>query len=96
MASLSFFGRFRRAFQMYRIASKHPKTPAFAKVLPWLSLLYILWPVDVLPDFFPILGQLDDVAIIPLLLWLALQLMPKDIRDKAEKEIIDVEARPSR
>ncbi len=83
-----------RAFRLYRTASRYPETPAIAKILPWLSLLYILWPVDLIPDFLPVLGQLDDVAVIPLLLWLALRLVPKDVRDKAEKEIIDVEARP--
>ncbi len=95
-SSPSLLQRFFRAFRLYRAASKHPDTPAIARILPWLSLLYILWPIDVIPDFFPLLGQLDDIAVIPLLIWLALRLVPKDVRERAEKEIIDVEARPSK
>ncbi len=86
-SSVSFFGRLWRTFRLYRIASQNPRAPAIAKILPWLSLLYIIWPIDFIPDVIPLLGQLDDVAMIPILIFLALRLIPKDIRDSAEEEL---------
>jgi uncharacterized membrane protein YkvA (DUF1232 family) len=45
----------------------------------WLAIGYLLMPFDLIPDFLPIIGQLDELVIIPLLLYLALKLTPLDI-----------------
>lgn len=42
-------------------------------------MAYAASPIDLIPDFIPILGHLDDVVIVPLLIWLALRLIPKDV-----------------
>lgn len=63
-------------FDFYRRLQQHPKTPALAKALLWLAVGYLLLPFDLIPDFLPVIGQLDEVVIIPLLLYCALKLTP--------------------
>ena len=66
-------------FDFYRRLQKHPQTPTLAKALLWLAIGYVLMPFDLIPDFLPIIGQLDELIIIPLLLYWALKLTPPDI-----------------
>lgn len=56
-----------------------PRTPLVVKVLIGASLLYVASPIDLIPDFIPVLGQLDDVVVAPLALWLASQLTPPQV-----------------
>jgi uncharacterized membrane protein YkvA (DUF1232 family) len=79
-----------QAFQLWRTAIRNPRTPALAKVLPWLGLVYVIWPLDIIPDFIPILGQLDDISVVIFFFWLALRLIPEDIKKETRKDIIDV------
>ena len=55
---------------------KHPDTPRAPKWLAMLVLAYALSPIDLIPDFIPVLGMLDDLLIVPLGLWLAVRLSP--------------------
>ena len=64
---------------VYRLVLKHPKTPWISKVFLGLAVGYLLLPFDLIPDFIPVLGQLDDVVIIPLLVYIALLFIPQDI-----------------
>ncbi len=66
-------------FAFYCRLQKHPKTPMLAKILLWLAVGYLLMPFDLIPDFLPIIGQLDELVIIPLLLYCALKLTPQEI-----------------
>ncbi len=66
-------------FKFYQRLQKHPKTPRLAKVLLWLAVGYLLMPFDLIPDFLPIIGQLDELVVIPMLLYFALKLTPPDI-----------------
>jgi uncharacterized membrane protein YkvA (DUF1232 family) len=66
-------------FEFYRRLQQHPQTPVLAKFCLWLAISYLLMPFDLIPDFLPVIGQLDDVVIIPLLLYCALQLTPQAI-----------------
>lgn len=66
-------------FDFYRRLQQHPKTPKLAKVCLWFAIAYLLLPFDLIPDFLPIIGQLDDAVIIPLLLYCALKLTPQDV-----------------
>ncbi|MBK9427026.1 MAG: DUF1232 domain-containing protein [Gammaproteobacteria bacterium] len=67
---------FKREFAVYRCALAHPDTPWPAKVLLGLAVGYTLLPFDLIPDFLPVIGQLDDLVIVPGLVWLALRLIP--------------------
>ena len=66
-------------FAFYKRLQLHPQTPKSAKFFLWLAIGYLLLPFDLIPDFLPIIGQLDEVVIIPLLLYCALKLTPADI-----------------
>lgn len=66
-------------FKFYQRLQKHPKTPKFAKALLWLAVGYLLMPFDLIPDFLPVIGQLDELVVIPLLLYFALKLTPPEI-----------------
>lgn len=69
----------KREFEVYRLVLKHPETPLIAKFFLGLAIGYLLLPFDLIPDFIPVLGQLDDVVLIPLFVWLALQFIQPDI-----------------
>lgn len=60
------------------IALKHKETPIIAKVLAAIVVVYALSPVDLIPDFIPILGLLDDLIILPILIKLVLVSIPKE------------------
>jgi uncharacterized membrane protein YkvA (DUF1232 family) len=66
-------------FDFYRRLQQHPQTPLLAKALLWLAISYLLLPFDLIPDFLPIIGQLDEVVIIPLLLYCAVKLTPEAV-----------------
>lgn len=62
-------------------ACRNPDTPLVAKLLGVLVLAYALSPIDLIPDFIPILGYLDDVILLPVLIWIAVKLLPSAVRE---------------
>lgn len=60
-------------------ACKHPETPWYAKALGIFVVAYALSPIDLIPDFIPVLGYVDDVLLLPGLIWLAIQLTPAPV-----------------
>lgn len=60
-------------------AARDPRTPGLARVLALGIAAYALSPVDLIPDFIPVLGLLDDLVIVPLGLMLVLRLIPADV-----------------
>lgn len=71
--------RFKREFAVYRCVLKHPQTPFLAKCLLGLAVGYALLPFDLIPDFIPVIGHLDDLVIVPGLVVMALWLIPDAI-----------------
>jgi uncharacterized membrane protein YkvA (DUF1232 family) len=59
------------------LAARHPNTPWYVKVLAAVVAAYALSPVDLIPDFIPVLGYLDDLILIPLGIWLVVSLIPE-------------------
>jgi len=64
---------------MLWFARRHPGTPLLAKILCVVAVLYALSPIDLVPDFIPVLGYLDDVLLLPALIWLVVRLLPDDV-----------------
>lgn len=65
---------------------KHPQTPRSAKLVAILVLGYALSPIDLIPDFIPVLGQLDDLVLVPLGVALAVKLTPKPLWEARMRE----------
>ena len=68
----------REAHAIY-LASRDPRVPWHAKLLAMAVAGYALSPIDLIPDFIPIVGHLDDLIIVPLGIWLVLLLIPEGI-----------------
>lgn len=68
------------------IAMKRKETPIAAKIVAGITVGYALSPIDIIPDFIPVLGYLDDLIILPLLAALAIKLIPKEIMDACKAE----------
>lgn len=70
------------------LALKHGQTPLRAKLLAALTVAYAVSPIDLIPDFIPVLGYLDDLIILPGLIALTLRMIPADVmqqcRDRAQ------------
>ncbi len=79
---------FKRELKIYQLVLKDPRTPKASKWLLGLAIAYILSPIDLIPDFIPVIGYLDDLLLVPLLVWLAVRMIPKEI-------MIDCRARVS-
>jgi uncharacterized membrane protein YkvA (DUF1232 family) len=62
------------------------ETPIMAKLLAILTVAYALSPVDLIPDFIPVLGYLDDLLILPALAALTIKLIPSDIMEECRRE----------
>lgn len=60
------------------LALKDKETPVSAKILAAITIAYALSPIDLIPDFIPVLGYLDDVLILPALSALTIKLIPKE------------------
>jgi uncharacterized membrane protein YkvA (DUF1232 family) len=65
---------------------QHPQTPRAAKLTAILVLAYVLSPIDLIPDFIPVLGQLDDLVIVPLGIALVTRLTPRPLWDTLLRE----------
>ena len=61
------------------LALKRKETPWYAKIMAAIVVVYALSPIDLVPDFIPILGYLDDVIILPALIALTVKLIPKTV-----------------
>ena len=68
------------------LARRDPRVPWYAKVLAGLVVAYALSPIDLIPDFIPVLGLLDDLVIVPFGLWLAFHLIPEGIVEEYRGE----------
>jgi uncharacterized membrane protein YkvA (DUF1232 family) len=68
------------------LALKHKDTPKLAKILAAMTIGYALSPIDLIPDFIPVLGYLDDVTLLPMLIALTIKLIPKDIINQCRIE----------
>jgi uncharacterized membrane protein YkvA (DUF1232 family) len=67
-------------------ALRHADTPIWAKLIAFLAVAYALSPIDLIPDFIPVLGYLDDVILLPVLIWLAMKLCPQHVLEDSQQK----------
>jgi uncharacterized membrane protein YkvA (DUF1232 family) len=68
------------------LAARDPRPPWYAKLVAALVAAYALSPIDLIPDFIPVLGYLDDLIVVPLGIWLAIRLIPKELLAEFRRE----------
>jgi uncharacterized membrane protein YkvA (DUF1232 family) len=61
------------------LACREPRTPWYARLLAAAVVAYAFSPIDLIPDFVPVLGYLDDLLLLPLGVWLVVQMIPADV-----------------
>ena len=76
------------------LASRHPSTPLFAKILTGLIVAYALSPIDLIPDFIPVLGLLDDIILLPLGIYIAIRMIPNDVLEQFREQAKQMEDKP--
>ncbi len=77
------------------IAARDPRVPWYAKAAAALVAAYALSPIDLIPDFIPVLGYLDDVILVPLGILLVVKLVPQPLMEEFRQEAARREHRPT-
>jgi uncharacterized membrane protein YkvA (DUF1232 family) len=76
------------------LAACDPRVPWYAKILAAAVAGYALSPIDLIPDFIPVLGYADDLVIVPLGIWLVVSLIPIDVMAECRARADAAEQRP--
>ena len=66
------------------LASRDPRVPLLPKILIVIVVAYALSPIDLIPDFIPVIGYLDDLLLLPLGIWLAIRLIPDTLWEECQ------------
>jgi len=78
------------------VACRHPRVPWYAKALALLVVGYALSPIDLIPDFIPVLGYLDDLVLIPLGFLLVIRLIPAEVLAECRRQAAEIVGRATR
>lgn len=81
----------RDVYALY-LARSDPRIPWYARVLALCVAGYAFSPIDLIPDFIPVLGYLDDLLLVPLGIWLAVRLIPGDVMQEYREKAAQVDA----
>jgi uncharacterized membrane protein YkvA (DUF1232 family) len=79
---------FKRELIVYQRVLRDERTPVFAKLCLALAIGYLCMPFDLIPDFIPVIGHLDDAIVIPALVFAALRLVPREIVSEHREQVI--------
>src|SRR5258707_3759596 len=77
------------------LASRDPRVPWYAQVLAIAVAAYALSPIDLIPDFIPIVGYLDDLIILPFGIWLVVSLIPAEVMVEYRAKANEIWQRPT-
>jgi uncharacterized membrane protein YkvA (DUF1232 family) len=76
------------------LAARDPRTPWFAKALALVVAAYAVSPIDLIPDFIPVLGYMDDIVIVPLGIMLVVRLIPPEVMNEHRETAAKTTGRP--
>jgi uncharacterized membrane protein YkvA (DUF1232 family) len=76
-------------------ACRDPRTPWYAKLLAAVVVAYALSPIDLIPDFIPILGYLDDLILVPLGILAVVKLIPPEVLGECRERAAEATSRPT-
>lgn len=76
------------------LAARDPRTPWLAKVLAVVVAAYAVSPIDLIPDFIPLLGYVDDIIIVPLGILLVVKLIPPEVMNEHRETADEASERP--
>lgn len=80
------FSRVRRNLNILRIGLTDPELPWYTKAIIMFTVAYALSPIDLIPDFIPVFGLLDDLILVPIFISVAIGLIPKEKRESYKRE----------
>jgi uncharacterized membrane protein YkvA (DUF1232 family) len=83
----------RDAYAVY-LAARSPDTPWYVKVLAGIVAAYAFSPIDLIPDFIPVIGYLDDLILVPLGIWLVVSLIPEQAMAEYRAKASEITQRP--
>jgi uncharacterized membrane protein YkvA (DUF1232 family) len=84
----------RDTYALY-LACRHPATPWYAKLFAAGVAAYAVSPIDLIPDFIPVVGYLDDLILVPIGIALAVKMIPRAVMDECRAEAESVVERPT-
>lgn len=76
-----------QAIKVYRLALADPRTPRRGKFYIGLALVYIVSPLDLIPDWIPVIGWLDELVVVPLLLAMARRAIPEEVLADCRRKV---------
>ena len=74
-----------RELRVYWTISKDARTPTRSKVFLWAAVGYAVWPLGLVPDFIPVIGYVDDLIIVPTLIFIAVRAVPPQVAKEARE-----------
>jgi uncharacterized membrane protein YkvA (DUF1232 family) len=86
--------RLKREVMTLYFVARDSRTPWYARGLAFVVVGYALSPFDLIPDAIPVLGLLDDLILVPVGIWLVLELVPKHVLEEARVQAATAESRP--
>jgi uncharacterized membrane protein YkvA (DUF1232 family) len=87
---------FKRELIVYQRVLRDERTPSSAKLFLALAVGYFCMPFDLIPDFIPVIGHLDDAIIVPALVFAALRLVPREIVSEHRERVVREQAATNR
>ena len=87
-------GQLKRNSHAVYFAARDPRTPWYARGLAAAVAAYALSPIDLIPDFIPVIGYVDDLIIVPLGLWLVIALIPEELMQEYRTKADEAASRP--
>ena len=81
--------RLTRESAYFRRIASDPRTPKSARYVLTGALAYLASPIDLIPDFIPVIGHVDDVLVVSALIWVALRTVPDEVKADARRASTD-------